>query len=686
MRVKQSGLLREWSRWLALIIGISVAALLVLVAKPAQGAGAAEKAKSADAFVDTIGVNTHIGYRDTVYHSSWETVIKPKLQALGARHIRDAAFLSNDQIFNDLVYGRYKELAALPTPIKSNLIVDPRYDDPNNMRSINSQEVARIAEMAGPSLEALEGPNEYNLTGEPNWPQTLRNYQKDLYEAAKSNGSTANVPVLGPSPGTSSDRDRMGDLSAYLDYGTTHPYPGGNMPSDWSLDNYNLSFVKTVSGTKPLMATETGYHTAPQDSCAGHPGVSEKAAGKYLPRVYFEYFERDIARTYSYELIDQFSDPNGEECEYNFGLLRNDGSEKPAYKALKNLIGLLEDPGGSFNPGSLSYSLSGDTENVNHTLLQKRDGRFYLVLWQEVTSYNLGANRDVSVPTKQVNLTLDRQVGKAATYLPNDSASSTRRFTDTNQLTLDVPDQLLVVELEPSDSGGGTDECASGQYLAEYFGNPILEGTPTIERCEDDVDNDWGIAEGPGTGMGTDDFSARWTGTHDFEAGEHTFTVTADDGVRIWVDEEPVIDEWQDQSATTYTATREMTAGEHEVRVEYYENWGDAVTRVAWEKTGEVDNAPEIEIGRPEPDSKTRSRTPRITATVRDDQTDLAKSDITLSMDGGAITDFDYDPATDRVMYKGESLSPGKHTVEITARDAGGLSNTRSWSFKVKNR
>ncbi len=77
----------------------------------------------------------------------------------------------------------------------------------------------------------------------------------------------------------------------------------------------------------------------------------------------------------------------------NFGLLRNDGSEKPAYKALKNLLNLLKDPGSSFTPGSLDYVLGGDTENVRHTLLQKADGKFYLILWQEVSGYNVDSKK-----------------------------------------------------------------------------------------------------------------------------------------------------------------------------------------------------------------------------------------------------------------------------------------------------
>ncbi|HXG75975.1 MAG TPA: PA14 domain-containing protein, partial [Gaiellaceae bacterium] len=64
--------------------------------------------------------------------------------------------------------------------------------------------------------------------------------------------------------------------------------------------------------------------------------------------------------------------------------------------------------------------------------------------------------------------------------------------------------------------------------------------------------------------------------------GETTFTATADDGVRVWVDGVLVIDAWVDQPPTTYTATRTLAAGSHQVTVEYYERGWGAVARVSW--------------------------------------------------------------------------------------------------------
>jgi len=123
--------------------------------------------------------------------------------------------------------------------------------------------------------------------------------------------------------------------------------------------------------------------------------------------------------------------------------------------------------------------------------------------------------------------------------------------------------------------------CTSSQWKASYFANQTLSGTTAGERCEAAVDYTWGLGGPTGVGVGTDNFSARWVKTQNFTAGTHTFTATADDGIRVYVDGTLVIDQWKDQSATTYTASRQVTAGNHEVKVEYYENGGDAAAKLA---------------------------------------------------------------------------------------------------------
>lgn len=95
-----------------------------------------------------------------------------------------------------------------------------------------------------------------------------------------------------------------------------------------------------------------------------------------------------------------------------------------------------------------------------------------------------------------------------------------------------------------------------------------------------------------------------------------------------------------------------------------------------------ANTAPTITNLKPAPGSKTRDRTPSVAATVRDDHTNLAKSNIKLFVDGKQKSTFSYDAPKNRLSYTSGRLSFGSHTVKIVATD-GQLSTTRSWSFKV---
>jgi glucose/arabinose dehydrogenase len=123
--------------------------------------------------------------------------------------------------------------------------------------------------------------------------------------------------------------------------------------------------------------------------------------------------------------------------------------------------------------------------------------------------------------------------------------------------------------------------CPVGQYRAEYFANTALDGPPVFTRCEAAIRYNWGT-RGPGHGLARDSFSVRWTGRFIFGEGPVTFRTLSDDGLRLFVDGALVIDFWNEHGATPFDATRALSAGEHEVTVEYFEAGGDAVARVSW--------------------------------------------------------------------------------------------------------
>ena len=70
--------------------------------------------------------------------------------------------------------------------------------------------------------------------------------------------------------------------------------------------------------------------------------------------------------------------------------------------------------------------------------------------------------------------------------------------------------------------------------------------------------------------------------TVNLSAGTYRFTVTTDDGVRVWVDNTLVINKWQDQASTTTMVDVALGAGSHTVKMEYYENAGQAVAKLSY--------------------------------------------------------------------------------------------------------
>jgi hypothetical protein len=122
-------------------------------------------------------------------------------------------------------------------------------------------------------------------------------------------------------------------------------------------------------------------------------------------------------------------------------------------------------------------------------------------------------------------------------------------------------------------------------YRAEYYNNRSLSGSPTFTQCEDwPINHDWGNG-GPGGGVGDDNFSARWTGRAHIAAGTYNFIARADDGIRVWIGGgNPIIDQWHDQGPTEYRVTRNVSDGDYDVKVEYYENSGGAVAQFRWER------------------------------------------------------------------------------------------------------
>ena len=141
-------------------------------------------------------------------------------------------------------------------------------------------------------------------------------------------------------------------------------------------------------------------------------------------------------------------------------------------------------------------------------------------------------------------------------------------------------------------------------WKGEYFANRDLEGSPILTRNDREIDFRWGT-DAPALGVPTDNFSARWSRTVNFDEGTYRFFALADDGVRVFVDGNRIIDGWRNQSGNELYETELELDGDHRVTVEYYEATGGARVTAGYNRVGDVATATPTPTASPEAPTET---------------------------------------------------------------------------------
>ncbi|ADW71487.1 RICIN domain-containing protein [Granulicella tundricola] len=396
-----------------------------------------EQAFQADAFVDSIGINTHITYQDTPYWSAWPTIFT-SLEALGVHHIRDGFY---SWPVGSAFYTEHQALA------KAGIKTDYVFSIDNSTTPLVVQTFANIVQ----DMESIEAPNECDA-GQNCGGGGLAgiNNVAAFMNTMSAVGSSLNLPILGPSFTTDAGYAKAGQLGTKMTYNNMHIYFGGRNPGstgwgggDAEGNNYGsfawwMDQAHVDAPSAPIMITETGYMAYTQTNTPYT--LPESIEASYVPRTFALAFNHGIKRTYIYELLDEVSSPG-------YGLLRSDLSPKPAYSAMKNLISLLSDPGTTFTPSKLTYVVSGADESLSHTLLQKRDGSFWLALWLEQSSYNPATNTSTPVASQQVTISISGGLG-VKQILQMDNTGAANSITGTGStVSLPLNDQMALIQI-----------------------------------------------------------------------------------------------------------------------------------------------------------------------------------------------------------------------------------------------
>ncbi|MBN1508385.1 MAG: hypothetical protein JW955_16165 [Sedimentisphaerales bacterium] len=129
-----------------------------------------------------------------------------------------------------------------------------------------------------------------------------------------------------------------------------------------------------------------------------------------------------------------------------------------------------------------------------------------------------------------------------------------------------------------------TNVPGTGGIKAEYFNNISLIGAPFLTQIETSIDHTWADGTGPTAGV-TDNFSIRWTADLEIAVPDtYTFIPNTDDGVRLYLNDQLIVDSWIGKSASdTPSNPMWLDVGIYSLRMDYYEATGGASAQLYWE-------------------------------------------------------------------------------------------------------
>jgi beta-glucosidase len=175
------------------------------------------------------------------------------------------------------------------------------------------------------------------------------------------------------------------------------------------------------------------------------------------------------------------------------------------------------------------------------------------------------------------------------------------RLGDSVKIVYSTGDSIPQPKIEPVDGSFlfCSSKNASGLW-AEYYGNKELQGKPVLERLDKQVNFDYGTGS-PATNIKPNFFSCRWTGELKVkETGKYNLQTLSDDGVRLFLNDKKVIENWNNHGPIVDQYETTLEAGKsYKIKLEYFEDGGGAVIKLGLvrinEKAGDpIENAAKV--------------------------------------------------------------------------------------------
>lgn len=383
-------------------------------------------------FLNSIGINTHLNYGDTQYGNF--QIVEQTLLTLGITHVRDGLH-GGPNVNDDAIQAIYQPIVALA---KKGITFDMCHSPNDHLEPMSGAMLNLYWNRCAMAIESLEGWNEPDLSGMPNWAAAAKAWQSSLFASAKSMAAGVTMPVIQTALANAAYAEQLGDLTGSIDYGALHAYAGGNPPS--AAIPHELGLIRIACGSKPVRVTEAGWHTAVNS----HGGVSERAQAIYSLRLFALNFNNAIDRTFLYELLEPQMELSLTDPEQHWGIVRANGTAKPAVPALSNLTRLLNQVGAG-TPPPLKYTISG---TGYESLLVNGAQGYLLMLWQETSVYELNKRQDLMASPIAVKITFQTAARKVSVYRPTWQETPFQVTMHPAAIAVNVPDDLMCVWIE----------------------------------------------------------------------------------------------------------------------------------------------------------------------------------------------------------------------------------------------
>ncbi len=173
-------------------------------------------------------------------------------------------------------------------------------------------------------------------------------------------------------------------------------------------------------------------------------------------------------------------------------------------------------------------------------------------------------------------------VGNAVGGLPQAAASYTPAALEPGKTYYWRVDEFDGTSTYKGDVWSFTTAAPGGGVRGDYYKGTAF-GAHVLTRTDPQINFNWGDAA-PDPVVGADSFSVRWTGEVEAAFTEtYTFYTNSDDGVRLWVDGQPLVDNWTDHTNVENSGNIDLVAGNiYNLQMEYYDNTGPAVAELLW--------------------------------------------------------------------------------------------------------